>query len=158
MVKSDRNECTDDVCTDGVCSNPDNSNPCDDGQFCTATDVCSGGLCVGSGETCQAGETCNDVTDHCDTCQSNGECDDSKGYFIAPTLVQAKKPDFKLMEEEIFGPVICVYEYDDLDDALARARLSEVSSGSRDGAKHDRTNPQSPGGGRVRHQAPDPEG
>jgi 1-pyrroline-5-carboxylate dehydrogenase len=42
-----------------------------------------------------------------------GECDDSKGYFITPTLVQAKKPDFKLMEEEIFGPVMTFYVYPD---------------------------------------------
>ena len=42
-----------------------------------------------------------------------GECDDSKGYFISPTLVQAKKPDFKLMEEEIFGPVLTLYVYPD---------------------------------------------
>ncbi|MBW2529796.1 MAG: L-glutamate gamma-semialdehyde dehydrogenase [Deltaproteobacteria bacterium] len=42
-----------------------------------------------------------------------GECDDTKGYFISPTVVQAHKPDFKLMEEEIFGPVLTVYVYPD---------------------------------------------
>jgi len=45
-----------------------------------------------------------------------------KGFFIEPTVVQAKKPDFKLMCEEIFGPVLTVYVYNDnqLDKALAQ--------------------------------------
>ena len=42
-----------------------------------------------------------------------GKCDDSRGYFIEPTLVQANKPDFKLMCEEIFGPVVTAYVYPD---------------------------------------------
>jgi len=42
-----------------------------------------------------------------------GKGDDSKGYFIEPTLVQANKPDFKLMCEEIFGPVVTAYVYPD---------------------------------------------
>ena len=46
---------------------------------------------------------------------AGGECDDSKGYFIRPTLVLAHKPGFKLMKEEIFGPVLTVYVYADQD-------------------------------------------
>jgi 1-pyrroline-5-carboxylate dehydrogenase len=46
---------------------------------------------------------------------AGGECDDSKGYFIRPTLVLADKPGFKLMKEEIFGPVLTVYVYADRD-------------------------------------------
>ena len=42
-----------------------------------------------------------------------GEYDDSKGYFIEPTVIVAKDPYFKTMEEEIFGPVITLYIYDD---------------------------------------------
>jgi 1-pyrroline-5-carboxylate dehydrogenase len=42
-----------------------------------------------------------------------GGCDDSKGYFIDPTIFVAKKPDFKLMQQEIFGPVLTAYLYDD---------------------------------------------
>ncbi len=42
-----------------------------------------------------------------------GNYDDSKGYFIEPTLVEAKTPNFKTMEEEIFGPVFTLYVYDD---------------------------------------------
>ncbi len=42
-----------------------------------------------------------------------GGYDDSKGYFIEPTVIVAKDPHFKTMEEEIFGPVITLYIYDD---------------------------------------------
>jgi 1-pyrroline-5-carboxylate dehydrogenase len=42
---------------------------------------------------------------------AGGGCDDRKGYFIDPTLVVTKEPHFKLMEEEIFGPVLTVYVY-----------------------------------------------
>lgn len=42
-----------------------------------------------------------------------GKCDESKGYFIEPTLVLTANPHFKLMEEEIFGPVMTVFVYED---------------------------------------------
>lgn len=42
-----------------------------------------------------------------------GEYDDEKGYFIEPTIIQTTNPKFKLMEEEIFGPVLTVYVYPD---------------------------------------------
>ena len=47
------------------------------------------------------------------TVVAGGECDDSQGWFIRPTLVETRRPDFKLMQEEIFGPVLTVYAYDD---------------------------------------------
>lgn len=40
-----------------------------------------------------------------------GSYDDSKGYFIEPTLVVVTNPKDKLMEEEIFGPVLTIYVY-----------------------------------------------
>ncbi len=51
---------------------------------------------------------------------TGGSYDDSKGYFIEPTTVVTTDPHFKLMEEEIFGPVITVYVYPDgkFDDIL----------------------------------------
>jgi 1-pyrroline-5-carboxylate dehydrogenase len=42
-----------------------------------------------------------------------GNRDDSKGYFIEPTVILTNNPHFKTMEEEIFGPVITIYVYDD---------------------------------------------
>src|SRR5262247_1897021 len=49
-----------------------------------------------------------------------GGCDDGKGYFVEPTVVLAKRADLKLMREEIFGPVLTVWVYEDreLDRAL----------------------------------------
>lgn len=41
-----------------------------------------------------------------------GECDDSKGFFVEPTVVLTTNPKFRLMEEEIFGPVLTIYLYD----------------------------------------------
>jgi 1-pyrroline-5-carboxylate dehydrogenase len=35
------------------------------------------------------------------------------GYFIAPTLIEAPGPDYRLMQEEIFGPVVTAWVYDD---------------------------------------------
>jgi 1-pyrroline-5-carboxylate dehydrogenase len=40
-----------------------------------------------------------------------GGYDDSKGYFIEPTVVVTTNPRFKLMEEEIFGPVLTLFVY-----------------------------------------------
>jgi len=42
-----------------------------------------------------------------------GTGDDSKGFFIEPTVVLTDNPRFKLMEEEIFGPVLTIFVYDD---------------------------------------------
>lgn len=50
-----------------------------------------------------------------------GSCDDNKGYFVQPTIILTKDPHFKTMEEEIFGPVLTVYVYDDenFDETLS---------------------------------------
>ena len=50
-----------------------------------------------------------------------GECDDSKGWFIRPTVVEVDDPHSRLMEEEIFGPVLTIWVYEDarLDEAIA---------------------------------------
>ena len=44
-----------------------------------------------------------------------GGYDDKKGYFIEPTVIQTANPRFKLMEEEIFGPVLTLTVYPDKD-------------------------------------------
>jgi 1-pyrroline-5-carboxylate dehydrogenase len=46
-----------------------------------------------------------------------GTYDYSVGYFIDPTIVVTTNPKMKLMEEEIFGPVLTIYVYE--DDKLA---------------------------------------
>ena len=49
-----------------------------------------------------------------------GNYDDSKGYFVEPTVILTTNPRFKSMEEEIFGPVLTIYVYEDdkLDETL----------------------------------------
>lgn len=42
-----------------------------------------------------------------------GKCDKSVGYFVEPTIIVAKTPDYESIREEIFGPVITVYVYPD---------------------------------------------
>ncbi len=42
-----------------------------------------------------------------------GGRDDAVGYFIEPTVIRARTPDFRTMVEEIFGPVLTVYVYPD---------------------------------------------
>ena len=42
-----------------------------------------------------------------------GGCDDSKGYFVEPTLIETTDPSYRLMCEEIFGPVVTTYVYPD---------------------------------------------
>lgn len=42
-----------------------------------------------------------------------GKYDKSKGYFIHPTVILAEKPDYETMQEELFGPVLTVYVYED---------------------------------------------
>ncbi len=49
-----------------------------------------------------------------------GHCDKTKGYFISPTVIEAKDPTYVTMCEEIFGPVLTVYVYpaDDFEKTL----------------------------------------
>jgi len=49
------------------------------------------------------------------------------GYFIDPTLVEVESPADRLMREEIFGPVLAVYEYPDDDWAGALALVDSTS-------------------------------
>ena len=44
-----------------------------------------------------------------------GDYDKSKGYFISPTVVKTTDPKFKTMCEEIFGPVVTIYVFEDKD-------------------------------------------
>jgi 1-pyrroline-5-carboxylate dehydrogenase len=49
-----------------------------------------------------------------------GKCDKTTGYFIEPTVILAKKPDYITMQEELFGPVLTIYVYADekMDETL----------------------------------------
>jgi 1-pyrroline-5-carboxylate dehydrogenase len=51
---------------------------------------------------------------------AGGKTQDDHGYFIAPTFVESPSPDYRLLQEEIFGPVVTAYVYPDekWDDTL----------------------------------------
>ncbi len=44
---------------------------------------------------------------------TGGNFDESKGYFIEPTTIVTTNPKFKTIQEEIFGPVLTIYVYED---------------------------------------------
>ena len=47
---------------------------------------------------------------------------DAKDLFLAPTILSEVLPESPVMQEEIFGPILPVLDFDSLDDALARLR------------------------------------
>jgi len=65
---------------------------------------------------------------------AGGKYDKSKGYFIQPTVVLTTDPHFRLMEEEIFGPVITIYAYNDDEYAQALHLVDTTSPYSLTGA------------------------
>lgn len=93
-VCDDENVCTDDSCNPlgaegaGTCTNVPNTDPCDDSEFCTENDTCSGGECIGETRTCDddnscTTDSCNEATDACvndvtggigDSCDDNDVC------------------------------------------------------------------------------------
>ncbi|HVP14410.1 MAG TPA: L-glutamate gamma-semialdehyde dehydrogenase, partial [Terriglobales bacterium] len=56
-----------------------------------------------------------------------GEGDKSTGYFVQPTVIEVDDPRFVTMEEEIFGPVLSVYVYED-DRFTETLRLCDATS------------------------------
>ncbi len=58
---------------------------------------------------------------------AGGNCDDSQGYFIEPTVALTSNPLSLTMKEEIFGPVLTLYVYDDAD-YLSVLDLCDTSS------------------------------
>jgi 1-pyrroline-5-carboxylate dehydrogenase len=49
-----------------------------------------------------------------------GGTDDSKGFFVEPTVIETRDPAFRLLRDELFGPVVTAYVYDESrwDDTL----------------------------------------
>jgi len=54
-----------------------------------------------------------------------GEADDSKGYFIQPTIIADLAPEARIMKEEIFGPVVAFSKARDFDEALEIANNTD---------------------------------
>ncbi len=51
---------------------------------------------------------------------AGGETDDSEGYFVQPTVIETRDAGFRLMRDELFGPIVTAYVYDERrwDDTL----------------------------------------
>ncbi len=46
---------------------------------------------------------------------AGGECDDSEGWFVRPTILETADPHHDLMERELFGPILTVHPYEESD-------------------------------------------
>jgi 1-pyrroline-5-carboxylate dehydrogenase len=44
---------------------------------------------------------------------AGGEVDDSEGYFVSPTVITTDDPGFRLLRDELFGPIVTAYVYDE---------------------------------------------
>jgi 1-pyrroline-5-carboxylate dehydrogenase len=44
---------------------------------------------------------------------AGGSTDDSEGYFVAPTVIETDDKDFRLLRDELFGPIVTTYVYDE---------------------------------------------
>lgn len=63
-----------------------------------------------------------------------GKCDDSKGWFVEPTVIEASNPRYESVCEEIFGPILSVYVYEDKDWTATLKLVDETSPYSLTGA------------------------
>jgi 1-pyrroline-5-carboxylate dehydrogenase len=44
-----------------------------------------------------------------------GGTDDTKGFFVEPTVIETRDPNFRLLRDELFGPVVTTFVYDEKD-------------------------------------------
>lgn len=65
---------------------------------------------------------------------AGGNCDDSKGYFVEPTILVTVNPKSRTMVEEIFGPVLTIYVYEDADWRNTLALVDDTSAYALTGA------------------------
>lgn len=57
-----------------------------------------------------------------------GDYDDSVGYFVRPTVVETTNPNSKFLKEEIFGPFLCLYVYEDSEFGPNLFQLIDATS------------------------------
>lgn len=63
-----------------------------------------------------------------------GNCDDSKGYFVEPTVLVTTNPHYDTMTRELFGPVVTVYIYEDKDFEATLKLVDQTSDYALTGA------------------------
>jgi len=80
----DSNVCTENRCVQSSCTNPPvaDGSACNDGNYCTATDTCTGGLCSGTGSPCtqECQTICDEAADACNPSPAGSTCSDD-GQF-----------------------------------------------------------------------------
>ena len=92
-VCNDSNPCTDDACSSQTgCVYTNNTAPCDDSNFCTTGETCSGGLCQGATPVvCTDNNVCTtdscDPRTGCDFVNNNSYCDDGNACTIEDMCV-----------------------------------------------------------------------
>jgi len=65
---------------------------------------------------------------------AGGTASDADGYFVGPTLVETADPSYRLLQEEIFGPVVTVLPFDDAKWSDTLALVNQTSSYALTGA------------------------
>ncbi len=62
---------------------------------------------------------------------AGGNASDERGYFIHPTLVEARSPTARLLREELFGPLLTVFVFDDAKEDEALTACDEAKANMR---------------------------
>eukprot|EP00116_Pleurobrachia_bachei_P010814 sb/3471076/ len=73
-----------------------------------------------------------------------GECDDSVGYYVQPTIVLTTDPQCRLLSEEIFGPVVTMFVYKDEEWAETVKLVDSTSPYALTGSIFCRDRPNTP--------------
>jgi 1-pyrroline-5-carboxylate dehydrogenase len=79
------------------------------------------GAVIDSGSFATQREAIEEARAHADSdVVVGGGTDDSEGFFVEPTVIETRDPDFRLLRDELFGPVVTTYVYDEArwDDTL----------------------------------------
>lgn len=63
-----------------------------------------------------------------------GKCDDKVGYFVQPTVIKTTNPKYESMVEEIFGPILTLFVYEDKDWEKTLELLDQTSEYALTGA------------------------
>ncbi len=58
---------------------------------------------------------------------AGGETDDSEGWFVRPTIIRARDPQFRTMRDELFGPIVTIHVYPDGRFSQALHTCNETS-------------------------------
>jgi 1-pyrroline-5-carboxylate dehydrogenase len=74
------------------------------------------GAVIDSGSFATQKEAIEEARSHGDSAVLvGGDYDDSEGYFVRPTVIETKDPGFRLLRDELFGPVVTAYVYPEGD-------------------------------------------